>query len=63
MQIQIGEMVVFYEDQEIKEGRFVCSSRQEGLDPQTIVGNILNSQDDLEHFCKQNNLSSDNLLM
>lgn len=61
--LEIGEMVVFYEAQEIKEGRFICSSRQQGLDPQTIVGNILNNQQDLEHFCKQNSLLTDNLLI
>jgi hypothetical protein len=47
-------------DQNIKEAMFLCSSETEKLHPKKIISNLLNTEDDLTHFCKNYHLESGN---
>ena len=59
--IKTGDKVTFCDnDQNIKEAMFLCSSETEKLHPKKIISNLLNTEDDLTHFCKNYHLESGN---
>lgn len=59
--LKTGDIIAFYDDNEIRVANFLCCSEREKLDPKNIISDLLNREDDLKYFCKTNNLQSENL--
>ena len=55
-----GDRVAFYDNCEIREGTFLCSSLKERLDAQEILASVLTTEEELRLFCRTNNLGSKN---
>ena len=52
--------MAFYDNCEIREGTFLCSSARERLDAQEILASVLTNEEELRLFCRSNNLGSKN---
>ena len=53
-----GAPVAYYDNcGEIREGSFLCTGKQfEGMNPIDIIAEVLNSDEEIRNFCKDNNL-------
>ena len=53
-----GAPVAYYDNcGEIREGSFLCTGKQfEEMNPIDIIAEVLNSDEEIRNFCKDNNL-------
>lgn len=58
---QTGDKVAFYETNQIREGSFLCAL--DNLDPAIILEDVLNNEEDLKFFCRNNNLKMTNIIV
>ena len=59
--LNVGDKIAFYENEEIREGSFLCAFDE--IDPSYILGDVLNSEDDLKYFCASKNITMKNIFM
>jgi len=57
-QLKPGDRVAFYDNCEIREGNFLCSSEKDPLDAKQLLSEVLSTEEELRNFCKSNNLAS-----
>ena len=57
-QIKAGAPIAYYDNcGKICEGSFLCTGKQfEDMNPIDIIAEVLNSDDEIRKFCKDNNL-------
>ena len=59
--LKTGERVAYYDNCEIREGNFLCSSHSKNrFDPKMILAELLSTEDEVKNFCQQNNLCKKN---
>lgn len=54
IQLEVGKKVAYYEENDIRTGEFLCSSQTMHLSPLEIVNRMINTEEELKHFIKQN---------
>jgi len=59
--LNTGDKVAFYETNQIREGSFLCAL--DNLDPAIILEDVLNNEEDLKFFCRNNNLKMSNIIV
>ena len=53
----MGDSVAFYDNTEIREGSFVCNSKNVNMDAREILSKLINSEHELRNFCKSHNIA------
>ena len=54
-----GDNVAFFDNCEIREASFLCSSLKDSMTPKEVISEILSTEDEIRNFCKTNQLSND----
>ena len=61
--VKVGDKVSFYENGEIREAVFLCSSEGKSLEPEQLIDGLLNSEQDLKYFCQSRSLKCGSIYM
>ena len=54
-----GDNVAFFDNCEIREASFLCSSLKDSMTPKEVISEFLSTEDEIRNFCKTNQLSTD----
>ena len=54
-----GDNVAFFDNCEIREASFLCSSLKDSMTPKEVISEFLSTEDEIRNFCKTNRLSND----